>query len=36
MEDALRREQAAAAADWDAIEARLEAHRRGGIRQRIG
>ena len=35
-EDALMRELAASRADWDELEARLDDHRRGGIRHRIG
>jgi hypothetical protein len=35
-DDALLREVVAAGVDWDEIEARLEEHRRGGVRHRIG
>lgn len=35
-EDALMRELVASGADWDEIEERLQEHRRGGVRHRIG
>jgi hypothetical protein len=35
-EDALLRELVASGADWDEIEERLQEHRRGGVRHRIG